>query len=85
MSASCFYAVYHRFTPALLHGCCTSIAIGMDTDVTTKTAFLVSRVRMCTVSFSELRTYRREFERAREQAEQRGAGLWSACPDVAVP
>jgi hypothetical protein len=30
-------------------------------------------------------TYRREFERAREQAEQRGAGLWSACPDVAVP
>jgi inner membrane protein len=30
-------------------------------------------------------TYRREFERASEQAEQRGAGLWSACPDVAVP
>src|SRR5215213_1717506 len=29
-------------------------------------------------------TYRREFERAREEAEQRGAGLWSACPEVAV-
>jgi hypothetical protein len=23
VSASCFYAVYRRFTPALLHGCCT--------------------------------------------------------------
>jgi hypothetical protein len=21
--AGCFYAVYRRFTPALLHGCCT--------------------------------------------------------------
>ena len=29
-------------------------------------------------------TYRREFERAREGAERRGAGLWSACPEVAV-
>ena len=29
-------------------------------------------------------TYRREFERAREEAEERGAGLWSACPEVAV-
>ncbi|BBL79303.1 hypothetical protein RxyAA322_11570 [Rubrobacter xylanophilus] len=27
-------------------------------------------------------TYRREFERAREEAEERGAGLWSACPEV---
>jgi hypothetical protein len=26
MSASCIYAVYHRFTPALLHGCCTLLA-----------------------------------------------------------
>jgi hypothetical protein len=24
MSASCFYAAHRRFTPALLHGCCTS-------------------------------------------------------------
>jgi len=30
-------------------------------------------------------TYRREFERAREEAEERGAGLWSACPEVDVP
>ena len=30
-------------------------------------------------------TYRREFERAREDAQEKGAGLWSACPDVAVP
>jgi endonuclease YncB( thermonuclease family) len=29
-------------------------------------------------------TYRREFERAREEAEERGAGLWSACPEMAV-
>ncbi len=29
--------------------------------------------------------YRREFGRAREEAEKEGAGLWSACPDVAVP
>ncbi|BBL79457.1 hypothetical protein RxyAA322_13110 [Rubrobacter xylanophilus] len=27
-------------------------------------------------------TYRREFERAREEAEERGAGLWNACPDM---
>lgn len=27
-------------------------------------------------------TYRREFERAREEAEERGAGLWSLCPDM---
>ncbi|MEW6636154.1 MAG: thermonuclease family protein, partial [Actinomycetota bacterium] len=27
-------------------------------------------------------TYRREFERKREEAEERGAGLWSACTDV---
>jgi Staphylococcal nuclease homologue len=30
-------------------------------------------------------TYRREFERAREEAEERGAGLWSACPNVTIP
>jgi hypothetical protein len=24
--------------------------------------------------------YRREFERLREEAEERGAGLWGACP-----
>ncbi|QYJ15610.1 hypothetical protein Rxycam_01434 [Rubrobacter xylanophilus DSM 9941] len=30
-------------------------------------------------------TYRREFERAREEAEERGAGLWSSCPEVDVP
>lgn len=27
-------------------------------------------------------TYRREFERAREEVEERGGGLWSACPEV---
>jgi endonuclease YncB( thermonuclease family) len=27
-------------------------------------------------------TYRREFERAREEAEENGAGLWSLCPDM---
>lgn len=26
-------------------------------------------------------TYSREFERLEEDAKQRGAGLWSACPD----
>ncbi len=26
--------------------------------------------------------HRREFERLREQTEERGAGLWGACPDV---
>lgn len=30
-------------------------------------------------------THRREFERAREEAEERGAGLWSACPEVETP
>jgi endonuclease YncB( thermonuclease family) len=33
-----------------------------------------------TMTFSH--TYRREFERWREQAEERGTGLWSACPDA---
>src|SRR5919107_1043344 len=33
-----------------------------------------------TTTFSH--TYRREFERLREEAEKRGAGLWSACPNV---
>lgn len=33
-----------------------------------------------TTSFSH--EHRREFERLREQAEERGAGLWGACPDV---
>ena len=33
-----------------------------------------------TTTFSH--TYRREFERLREEAEERGTGLWSACPDV---
>jgi len=31
-----------------------------------------------TTTFSH--EYRREFERLREEAEARGAGLWSACP-----
>lgn len=31
-----------------------------------------------TTTFSH--AYRREFERLRENAEERGAGLWSACP-----
>jgi len=26
--------------------------------------------------------YRREFERLREEAETKGAGLWGACPEV---
>jgi endonuclease YncB( thermonuclease family) len=30
-------------------------------------------------------TYRREFERAREEAEKKGVGLWSACPKVETP
>ena len=36
-----------------------------------------------TTTFSD--AYRREFGRAGEEAEKEGAGLWSACPDVAVP
>jgi endonuclease YncB( thermonuclease family) len=36
-----------------------------------------------TTSFAH--TYRREFERAREEAEERGAGLWSACPKINAP
>jgi inner membrane protein len=35
-----------------------------------------------TTTFSD--AYRREFERAREEAEERSAGLWSACPEVTV-
>jgi endonuclease YncB( thermonuclease family) len=35
-----------------------------------------------TTTFSH--AHRREFERAREEAEERGAGLWGACPEVAV-
>lgn len=27
-------------------------------------------------------TYRREFERLREEAEERDSGLWNACPDT---
>jgi endonuclease YncB( thermonuclease family) len=33
-----------------------------------------------TTTFSH--TYRRHFERLREEAEERGMGLWSACPDT---
>jgi endonuclease YncB( thermonuclease family) len=33
-----------------------------------------------TTTFSH--TYRRRFERLRQEAEERGTGLWSACPDV---
>jgi len=33
-----------------------------------------------TTTFSH--AYRREFERLREEAEERGAGLWSACPST---
>ena len=33
-----------------------------------------------TTTFSH--TYRRRFERLREEAEACGMGLWSACPDV---
>jgi endonuclease YncB( thermonuclease family) len=33
-----------------------------------------------TTTFSH--TYRRKFERLREEAEERGMGLWSACPDT---
>jgi endonuclease YncB( thermonuclease family) len=33
-----------------------------------------------TTTFSH--AYRREFERVREEAEDRGAGLWNACPDT---
>jgi endonuclease YncB( thermonuclease family)/membrane-bound metal-dependent hydrolase YbcI (DUF457 family) len=33
-----------------------------------------------TTTFSH--AHRREFERLREQAEERGAGLWGACPEV---
>ncbi len=35
-----------------------------------------------TTTFSH--AYRREFERLREEAEARGIGLWSACPDATV-
>ena len=34
-----------------------------------------------TTTFSH--TYRRRFERLREESEERGTGLWSACPEVA--
>jgi endonuclease YncB( thermonuclease family) len=33
-----------------------------------------------TTTFSH--THRREFERLREEAEEHGMGLWSACPEV---
>lgn len=33
-----------------------------------------------TTDFSH--AHRREFERLREEAEERGAGLWSACPNT---
>jgi endonuclease YncB( thermonuclease family) len=33
-----------------------------------------------TMTFSH--THRREFERLREEAEEHGMGLWSACPEV---
>jgi endonuclease YncB( thermonuclease family) len=35
-----------------------------------------------TTTFSH--TYRRKFERLREEAEERGMGLWSACPDTII-
>jgi endonuclease YncB( thermonuclease family) len=35
-----------------------------------------------TTTFSH--TYRRRFERLREEAEKRGIGLWSACPDTII-
>jgi endonuclease YncB( thermonuclease family) len=35
-----------------------------------------------TTTFSH--TYRRHFERLREEAEERGMGLWSACPDTII-
>ena len=35
-----------------------------------------------TTTFSH--TYRRRFERLREEAEERGMGLWSACPDTII-
>ena len=33
-----------------------------------------------TTTFSH--TYRRRFERLREESEERGTELWSACPEV---
>jgi len=35
-----------------------------------------------TTTFSH--TYRRRFERLRDEAEERGMGLWSACPDTII-
>ena len=35
-----------------------------------------------TMTFSH--THRREFERLREEAEEHGMGLWSACPDKLI-
>jgi endonuclease YncB( thermonuclease family) len=35
-----------------------------------------------TTTFSH--TYRRHFERLREEAEERGMGLWSVCPDTII-
>jgi endonuclease YncB( thermonuclease family) len=35
-----------------------------------------------TTTFSH--TYRRKFERLRKEAEERGMGLWSACPDTII-
>jgi endonuclease YncB( thermonuclease family) len=35
-----------------------------------------------TTTFSH--TYRRRFERLREEAEERGMGLWSVCPDTII-
>jgi endonuclease YncB( thermonuclease family) len=35
-----------------------------------------------TTTFSH--TYRRRFERLREEAEERGMGLWSACPETII-
>jgi inner membrane protein len=44
---------------------------------------LVTLELACTTTFSH--AYRRGFERLRKEAEERGAGLWSVCREVAVP
>ena len=41
---------------------------------------LIERGLARTTDFSH--EHRREFERLREEAEERGAGLWGACPEV---
>lgn len=51
-----------------------------DTPCALKSLDFVSRFAQVTTDFSH--EHRREFERLKEEAEDRGAELWGACPEV---